>query len=307
MHYYQFNIGDYASHTRHLTAIEDLAYRRLLDAYYLQERPLNTGIPAVARQINLRDHEADVQAVLEEFFELTEAGWVNRRADQEIAKYQEFIAAGKRGAAKAGGKAAGKAAGKAGARPESDDDLDEAGDTGDQVEAFEDGDAEAEAIPEVPIAPVKTSKRGSRAKEKQLLKELGGRSGITEEQREATRNNLKTLIKLGKERAYLTYAEINDHLPEDLVEAEAIESIVSTFNDMGIAVYDQAPDAETLLITDTVPVASSDDDAEEEAEAALSTVDSEFGRTTDPVRMYMREMGSVELLDRKSTRLNSSH
>ena len=90
MHYYQFNIGDYASHTRHLTAIEDLAYRRLLDAYYLQERPLNTGIPAVARQINLRDYEADVQAVLEEFFELTEAGWVNRRADQEIAKYQEF-------------------------------------------------------------------------------------------------------------------------------------------------------------------------------------------------------------------------
>src|SRR5690606_3408093 len=140
----------------------------------------------------------------------------------------------------------------------------------------------------------------NRAKEKQLLKEFGGRQGITEEQREATRNKLKQLIKQGKDRGFLTYAEINDHLPEDLVDAEAIESIISTFSDMGITVYDQAPDAETLLMADTTPVASSDDDAEEEAEAALSTVDSEFGRTTDPVRMYMREMGSVELLTRES-------
>ena len=188
---------------------------------------------------------------------------------------------------------------KAAARSEGDEDLDESADGSDQVEVFDEADTEAESIPEVPVAAVKATKRGSRAKEKQLLKELGGRSGITEEQREATRNNLKTLIKLGKERSFLTYAEINDHLPEDLVEAEAIESIVSTFNDMGIAVYDQAPDAETLLMADTTPVASSDDDAEEEAEAALSTVDSEFGRTTDPVRMYMREMGSVELLTRE--------
>ncbi|HMN66231.1 MAG TPA: RNA polymerase sigma factor region1.1 domain-containing protein, partial [Burkholderiaceae bacterium] len=147
-------------------------------------------------------------------------------------------------------------------------------------------------------APAK-SKRGNRAKEKQLLKEFGGRQGITEEQREVTRNKLKQLIKQGKDRGFLTYAEINDHLPEDLVDAEAIESIISTFSDMGITVYDQAPDAETLLMADTTPVASSDEDAEEEAEAALSTVDSEFGRTTDPVRMYMREMGSVELLTRE--------
>lgn len=104
MHYYQFHIGDYASHTRHLTAFEDLAYRRLLDAYYLQESPLNVGIASVARQINMREHEAEVKAVLEEFFELTEDGWVNRRADEEIRKYQEFIAAGKRGAAKRWGK-----------------------------------------------------------------------------------------------------------------------------------------------------------------------------------------------------------
>lgn len=108
MHYYQFNIGDYASHTRHLNLLEDLAYRRLLDIYYLQERPLNTGIASVARQINMRDHETEVKAVLEEFFELTEEGWINRRADQEIAKYQEFIAAGKRGAAKRWAKASEK-------------------------------------------------------------------------------------------------------------------------------------------------------------------------------------------------------
>ncbi len=178
---------------------------------------------------------------------------------------------------------------------ESDDLIDE------QVEGFEEADADAEAIPDEPApvaAPVK-SKRGNRAREKQLLRELGGRQGITEEQREITRNKLKQLIKQGKERGFLTYAEINDHLPEDLVDAEAIESIISTFSDMGISVYDQAPDAEQLLMNDSTPVASSDDDAEEEAEAALSTVDSEFGRTTDPVRMYMREMGSVELLTRE--------
>jgi RNA polymerase primary sigma factor len=88
-------------------------------------------------------------------------------------------------------------------------------------------------------------------------------------------------------------------LPDDVVDAEAIDGIISTFGDMGIRVYDQAPDAETLLINDNAPVATSDDDAEEAAEAALSTVDSEFGRTTDPVRMYMREMGTVELLTRE--------
>ncbi|MCD6681385.1 MAG: RNA polymerase sigma factor RpoD [Burkholderiaceae bacterium] len=172
----------------------------------------------------------------------------------------------------------------------------------DQAEGFEEADTDAEAIPDEPEAPVAApakSKRGNRAREKQLLRELGGRQGITEEQREITRNKLKQLIKQGKERGFLTYAEINDHLPEDLVDAEAIESIISTFGDMGISVYDQAPDAEQLLMNDSTPVASSDDDAEEEAEAALSTVDSEFGRTTDPVRMYMRELGSVELLTRE--------
>ncbi len=119
------------------------------------------------------------------------------------------------------------------------------------------------------------------------------------EELEERRAKLRALIKLGKDRGFLTYAEINDHLPDDLNEAEAIESIISTFNDMGVAVYEQAPDAETLLLNDNAPAASSDDEVEEEAEVALSTVDSEFGRTTDPVRMYMREMGTVELLTRE--------
>ena len=112
------------------------------------------------------------------------------------------------------------------------------------------------------------------------------------------RIRLKNLVMLGKERGYLTYAEINDHLPDDMLDAEQIEGIVSMIGDMGISVYDEAPDAETLLLSDT-PQTVADEDVVAEAEAALSTVDSEFGRTTDPVRMYMREMGSVDLLTRE--------
>ncbi|MDX8380221.1 MAG: RNA polymerase sigma factor RpoD [Gallionella sp.] len=114
---------------------------------------------------------------------------------------------------------------------------------------------------------------------------------------DARRTSLKALIVLGKERGYLTYAEINDHLP-DMLEVEQIESVASMINDMGIRVCDVAPDAEALIMNDAAPTAA-DDDAAEEAEAALSTVDSEFGRTTDPVRMYMREMGTVDLLTRE--------
>jgi RNA polymerase primary sigma factor len=116
---------------------------------------------------------------------------------------------------------------------------------------------------------------------------------------DARRTRLKSLIALGKERGFLTYAEVNDHLPDDMVDAEQIESIISTFNDMGISVYDEAPDSETLLMNEAVSPVVEDEDAVEEAEQALSSVDSEFGRTTDPVRMYMREMGSVELLTRE--------
>jgi len=115
---------------------------------------------------------------------------------------------------------------------------------------------------------------------------------------EARKRRLKSLIVLGKERGYLTYAEINDHLPDELVDAEQIEGVISMIGDMGIQVFDQAPDADTLLMAEAAPAAPTED-VEEEAEAAASTLDSEFGRTTDPVRMYMREMGSVELLTRE--------
>ncbi|MFZ5503086.1 MAG: RNA polymerase sigma factor RpoD [Pseudomonadota bacterium] len=114
---------------------------------------------------------------------------------------------------------------------------------------------------------------------------------------EARRTRLKALIVLGKERGYLTYAEINDHLP-DMLEVEQIEGVASMINDMGIRVCDVAPDAESMIMTDSTNQVA-DDDAAAEAEAALSTVDSEFGRTTDPVRMYMREMGTVDLLTRE--------
>ena len=115
---------------------------------------------------------------------------------------------------------------------------------------------------------------------------------------EERRIRLKSLIFLGKERGYLTFAEINDHLPDEIQESEQIEGIVSMINDMGIMVYEQAPDAEALLMAD-VPPPVTDEEAAEEAEQALATVDSEFGRTTDPVRMYMREMGIVDLLTRE--------
>ncbi len=115
---------------------------------------------------------------------------------------------------------------------------------------------------------------------------------------EARRSRLKSLIILGKERGYLTYAEINDHLPDDVQNSEQIDGIIGMINDMGIQVYEEAPDAEVLLMSDAPP-AVTDEDAVEEAEAALATVDSDFGRTTDPVRMYMREMGTVDLLTRE--------
>ena len=110
-------------------------------------------------------------------------------------------------------------------------------------------------------------------------------------------SQLQVLIAKGKEQGYLTYGEVNDHLPSEIVDPEQIEDIVNMINDMGITVYEKAPDAESLLLSDSA--VSNDDDAADEAAAALATVDSEFGRTTDPVRMYMREMGTVELLNRE--------
>ena len=147
----------------------------------------------------------------------------------------------------------------------------------------------------------KAKAKERKAKEKALLKEaftVDPEASL--EELERRRERLKALIKMGKDRGYLTFAEINDHLPENVVDPEAIEGIISTFNDMGVAVYEQAPDAEALLLSDNVVTVTSDDDeVEAAAEAALSTVDSDFGRTTDPVRMYMREMGTVDLLTRE--------
>ncbi len=140
----------------------------------------------------------------------------------------------------------------------------------------------------------------SKAKERALMKEFGlDEAVLSEEDLAKRRSRLKTLIKMGKTRGYLTHGEISDHLPDKLVDAETMEVVITMLNDMGVQVYEQTPDAETLLITNTGPTVASEEEAEEEAEAALSTVDSEFGRTTDPVRMYMREMGTVELLTRE--------
>jgi RNA polymerase primary sigma factor len=115
--------------------------------------------------------------------------------------------------------------------------------------------------------------------------------------RNQQQSQLKLLVAKGKEQGFLTYGEVNDHLPSDIVDPEQIEDIVNMINDMGITVYEKAPEAESILLSDSA--VSNDEDAADEAAAALATVDSEFGRTTDPVRMYMREMGTVELLTRE--------
>ncbi len=123
--------------------------------------------------------------------------------------------------------------------------------------------------------------------------------GIPEESLSAPQDKqslLKQLIAKGKEQGYLTYAEVNDHLPEEIVDPEQVEDIINMINDMGIAVHEVAPDTESLVLTDA---SATDDTAAEEAAAALASIENEFGRTTDPVRMYMREMGTVELLTRE--------
>jgi RNA polymerase primary sigma factor len=139
-----------------------------------------------------------------------------------------------------------------------------------------------------------------KSKQRALIREFGlDTSTLTEEEAQKRRTELKALVKMGKTRGYLTQQELHDHLPEKLVDAEVLEATVKMLGDMGIPVYEQAPDAATLLVAGAGTAAATDDEAEEAAEAAVSTVDSEFGRTTDPVRMYMREMGSFELLTRE--------
>ncbi len=134
----------------------------------------------------------------------------------------------------------------------------------------------------------------SKAKERALIKEFGlDDTVLSEEDLAIRRLRLKQLIKLGKTRGYLTHGEISDHLPDKLVDAETLTVVINMLKDMGVSVVEQTPDVDALM-----PVAS-EEEAEEEAEVAIATVDSEFGRTTDPVRMYMREMGTVELLTRE--------
>ncbi|HSU22795.1 MAG TPA: RNA polymerase sigma factor region1.1 domain-containing protein, partial [Variovorax sp.] len=184
---------------------------------------------------------------------------------------------------------------KAAAEPSSDVDL---SDIEDELVGEEPAATGATGSTEEKVKPLRM--KISKAKERALMKEFGlDETVLSEEDMAKRRSRLKTLITLGKTRGYLTQGEISDHLPDKLVDAETMEVVVTMLNDLGVAVYEQTPDAETLLLNNTAPTATTVEEAEEEAEAALSTVDSEFGRTTDPVRMYMREMGTVELLTRE--------
>jgi len=158
---------------------------------------------------------------------------------------------------------------------------------------------EVAALNAVERAELKAVSKARERKAKGGAELLGLDSKSTAEELERRRAQIKNLINMGKERGFLTYAEINDQLPENIIDPEAIEGIIATFNDMGIAIYERAPDAESLLLSDSVATVTSDDEVEAAAATALSTVDSDFGRTTDPVRMYMREMGAVALLTRE--------
>ncbi len=228
------------------------------------------------------------------------------KADAKVEPKAAGKAATKPAAKAAPAKAAGKAsskpeakAGKKGAPPAEDLDLAD-------IEADLEGEPEVEAEAGTESDTDKAAKakplrmKVSRAKERALMREFGlEETTLTEEEAAKRRQELKTLIKMGKTRGFLTHQEINDHLPEKLINEEILEAIISMLNDMGIAVYEQAPDAATLLVAGGGATTATEEEAEEAAEAALSTVDSEFGRTTDPVRMYMREMGTVELLTRE--------
>ena len=137
-----------------------------------------------------------------------------------------------------------------------------------------------------------------KSKQRALMREFGlDAAALSEEEAQKRRDDLKTLVKTGKARGYLTHQEIHDHLPQRLIDTDAIDAIVQLLGDIGITVYEQTPDDATLLVAGGS--GASDDEAEEAAEAAVTTVDSEFGRTTDPVRLYMREMGSFDLLTRE--------
>ena len=173
-------------------------------------------------------------------------------------------------------------------------------------EDLADLEPESEAEPEAVADDTRTETRAkplrmkvSRARERALMREFGvDETSLSEEELTRRRQDLKVLIKLGKSRGFLTQPEISDHLPEKLGDRDILETIITMLTDVGIVVCEQTPDDATLLIAGANPTAT-EEEAEEAAEAALSTVESELGRTTDPVRMYMREMGSVDLLTRE--------
>ena len=180
------------------------------------------------------------------------------------------------------------AKGKPGRKPKVEENAkDKAKKSDDNDVDLSDLEADLEGEPEVEAAVIDESKvkakplrmKVSRAKERALMREFGlEETALTEEEATKRRSELKTLIKMGKTRGFLTHQEINDHLPEKLVDHEILEAIVSMLNDMGIAVYEQAPDAATLLIAGGGATTATEEEAEEAAEAALSTVDSEFGQ-----------------------------
>src|SRR5215831_8216466 len=149
--------------------------------------------------------------------------------------------------------------------------------------------AAAQAAATAPVDGKAKGKKGAAE-----LINLPARRSVLPEERQS---QLKLLIARGKEQGYLTYSQVNDHLPSEIVDPEQIEEIVNTINDMGIPVYEKAPDNESILAPE--PSTPTDEEAIEEAAAALAALDAELGRTTDPVRMYMREMGTVELLTRE--------
>ncbi|HSV18731.1 MAG TPA: RNA polymerase sigma factor RpoD [Casimicrobiaceae bacterium] len=158
---------------------------------------------------------------------------------------------------------------------------------------------EIAALNAVERAEMKAASKLRERRAKGIPALVNAEQGFSGEELEKRRTQLKNLINMGKERGYLTHAEINDQLPENIIDPEQIEGIIATFNDMGIAVYERAPEAEMMLLSDAVVTPTSEDEVEAAAATALSTVDSDFGRTTDPVRMYMREMGAVSLLTRE--------
>ena len=231
-----------------------------------------------------------------------------KTAEKSDGKAAEKTPAAKKTAEKSSAKSASKSAAKAngkrgrsaakGKKTDADDDTD-LSDIEDDLQGEPQVQA-ADANPASAEQPKPLRMKISKAKERALMKEFGlDETVLSEEELNLRRANLKALLKLGKTRGYLTHSEINDHLPDKLVDPETLEAVVTMLNDLGVAVYEQTPDSETLLLTNQGNNTATEEEAEEEAEAALSTVDSEFGRTTDPVRMYMREMGTVELLTRE--------